>query len=156
MGYIADHAHENAKLQFRLVELDFATVLRLTDCSIGIEWGTYSWVAAGIAVSSIVNSIQGPTCSITVPDADHTLFALLDASNGGEGVVVRIYLAEFSLTNATATPDDVVQLYAGRIQSARKNTTTGLDQVEIACGPPAQVSAIDFPSRLLISLLRTT
>jgi hypothetical protein len=167
MGFIADHSAGNAKLQWRLVEISFDTPLRITDCDIDVEYEGHTWLRVGLSVSNIANSIQGPTCQVTIPDADQSLFALLDATSGGEDLPVRILLVEFQPQTeviggvtypilTTAVPDDAVLLFTGRILTATKDTTGGTDQVQLSCGPFASTANVDFPTRTFASLVRTT
>jgi hypothetical protein len=154
VGYIADHAAEGGKLQWMLIEIDFSTPMRLTDCPVAVEYGGHTWLPHGVQNIAIQNPSTGPTMSFTVADADNYVFPWLNDTNGAEGLVVNAWLAEFAPTNATATPDDVVLVFTGRAKSATSNAS-GIDQAEFQCGPPALTTSINFPSRAFGSLARS-
>jgi len=67
---------------------------------------------------------------------------------------VLVYEAYFASDNATNTPTEVKQIYAGRVVTTRKNTAGGTDTVEIQCGPPTTTDAVEIPPRLYTSLVR--
>lgn len=154
MGYITDHAAETSKWRWRLIEIDFSTPMYVTDCDRAIEWNGHTWLPHGITVSSITNPDTGPTMAFTAADADNYIFPWLNDTNGGEGLVVNAYVAEFAIGSASAAPDDVRQIFTGRISSSTKDTSAGKDEVQISCGPPALTSAVNFPSRTFGSLAR--
>jgi hypothetical protein len=153
VGYIADNAAGASKLRWRLIEIQFSTVIRLTDCPVAIEWSGHTWLPHGVQVTSLQNPDSGPLMSFTVADADNYVFPWLNDSNGGEGLIVNAWLAEFAPDSVSATPDDVILIFTGRITAVTSNTA-GVDQAEFSCGPPALTSAIDFPTRTFGSLAR--
>lgn len=153
MGYIADNAAGNAKLQWRLIEINFSTPMRLTDCPIAIEYGGHRWLPHGVQNIAVQNPPTGPTMSFTVADADNYVWPWLNATNGAEGLVVNAWLAEFAPTNRTAVPDDVVPIFTGRSKAVTANTA-GVDQAEFQCGPPATTTSINVPTRTWGSLAR--
>jgi hypothetical protein len=154
MTFIPDHATESRKWRWKLIRIQFSTILYVTDCPVAIEYGGHTYVPHGVTVSQIQNPDTGPTMSFSAADADNFFFTPLNASNGGQGIVVDCYLAEFVVGSTSAAPDDVVQVYTGRIASASKNMAGGKDEVQINCGPPAMVTAINFPIRTFSNLVR--
>lgn len=158
MGYIADHASESGKLRWRLVEIYFTSsvVARMTDATFRITWNGHDWLPQPLTVSQITNPVTGATCSLDVADADQYLFGFLSTYNGGIQCPVNIYTTEFAPGFTTNVPADVVQTFAGMIQSVTKNTAGTTDSVNIACGPPVLTTTINLPVRLITSFLRSS
>ena len=153
MGFIDTNATGTSKWRWKLISIGFSPAMYLTDCDHDIEYGGQRWLSHGVQVSNITNPDSGPTMSFSVADADNYVFPFLNMTNGAEGLIVNGYLAEFQIGSLSATPDDVKQIFTGRVLSARKNTV-GVDIVEFSCGPPALTSSINFPTRTFGSLAR--
>jgi hypothetical protein len=154
MTYIPGHAAETSKQRWKLIEIDFSTVMRLTDCDMAVEYAGHTWVPHGVQSINIQNPDAGPTATFTVADADNYVFPWLNASNGGEGLVVNIWEVEFAPGSISAAPDDGVQVFTGRIKAVTSNTVS-VDQAEFSCGPPALTTSVNFPSRTFGSLARS-
>ena len=153
MGYVADNAAGVSKQRWRLIEIQFSPEMYFTDCPGAIEWDGHTWIPHGVTVTGITNPDTGPTMAFTVADADQYVFPFLNATGGAEGLIVNAWVAEFAPANATAVPDDAVQIFTGRVTSSRKNAS-GTDQVEFSCGPPALTTSINVPTRTFGSLAR--
>lgn len=131
-----------------------------TDCDIdittsGAPAGTHTWAAKPILAGQVSRQPDGASASFQIGDADGDLFPLLAANNGGELAVAAIYEAGFLDSNKTPTPDEVLEIFSGRVDRCTANTA-GQDIIEIVLMPPVTQNAATLPTRLVASLVRVT
>jgi hypothetical protein len=139
--------------KFRLYYIGFNTPAYWTDCDLNIIWNGHTWVAQPIIAGTINNQPSGAAASFKVGDASAVLLPTLIAANGGEDAVAAIYEAGFAPDNVTAVPDDVIEIFTGRVDRSVVNTASE-DSVEIVLMPPANADAGEFPTRLVATLAR--
>ena len=118
-----------------------------------IEWNGHRWLSQPITPGAISNQPDGQSGTFKIADADNVIFPILAGTNGGELSLAEIWEAAFSPSNKTPVPDDVVQVFSGRVDSA-KATTDQEDSIEFTLMPPVQSDAGELPSRLISTLVR--
>ena len=155
MGFFADHAGDGTLRKYRLYYIDMLVPVYWTDCDIDILWGGQTWKASPIIAGGVNNQPSGAVASFDYGDADGTVFALLGAQNGAELSPGAIYEAGFLLTNASAVPDEVIQIFSGRIDRVQISTDQK-DTITFTFMPPTIAAAAMLPTRLLATLLRST
>jgi hypothetical protein len=153
MTYFLDHAGDGEHPKSRLYYIGLATPLYWTDFDIDIEWGGFTWVAQPITPGPVTNQPDGQSATFTIADAGGALFTVLTGCNGGELATALIYEAGFLTTNKTPVPDEVIGIFAGRVDRATSDSTIG-DIVEFTLMPPAQKDAGELPTRLISTLVR--
>jgi hypothetical protein len=134
--------------------LNAATPFYWTDCDIDIEWNGHRWLAEPITPGPVNNQPSGAVASFKIADGDGVWFAIFVEAAGGELALAAIYEAGFAVTNKTAVPDDVIEIYSGRVDYSTVHSDTE-DSIEITLMPPAQMTAIYLPTRLLSGLVRS-
>lgn len=154
MGYFADHAGDGQIRKYRLYFIALNTPVYWTDCDIDITWNGHTWVASPITQGAVSNQPSGATASFQYGDAAGTVFTALAAQNGGELAVAAIYEAGFLLTNQSAIPDEVLEIFSGRVDRVAV-TTSGSDTLTFTLMPPALTTVATLPTRLLATLLRS-
>ena len=154
MGFFADHAGDGQIRKHRLYYVALSTPVYWTDCDIDVVWGGFTWVASPILAGGVNNEPSGATASFEYGDADGAMFAALATQNGGELALGAIYEAGFLLTNQTAVPDEVVQIFSGRVDRVQISTIQK-DTILFTFMPPAVTTAAMLPTRLLSTLLRS-
>ena len=154
MSFFSDHGGDGQIRKYRLYYIALNTPVYWTDCDIDIVWGGYTWKAAPIVAGSVSSAPTGATATFDYGDAGGTVFTALAAQNGGELSDAAIYEAGFLLTNATAVPDQVVQIFSGRIDNVQISTDQK-DTITFTFMPPAISQAATLPFRLLSTLLRS-
>jgi hypothetical protein len=152
--FFLDHAADGELPKFRLYYLGLATPLYWTDCDIDIEWDGYRWLAQPITPGPVNNQPSGAVASFKIADGDGTWFATFVAAAGGELALAAIYEAGFAVTNKTPVPDDVAEIFSGRVDYSTVHSDTE-DSIEITLMPPAQMTTIYLPTRLLSTLVRS-
>jgi hypothetical protein len=155
VGFFSDHAADGEVTKFRLYYLGLATPVYWTDCDLDIVWSGHTWQAKPITGGTVSNQPDGASASFTIADADNALFPVLAMGNGGELAIAAIYEAGFLVTNQTAVPDEVVEIFSGRIDRPVVRSGTE-DVIEIVLMPPANVQAGELPTKLLSTLVRFT
>jgi hypothetical protein len=125
-----------------------------TDCDLDIVWNSHTWSAQPIVAGPVNNQPTGATASFKIGDAGETFFPVLLLANGGELAYASIYEAGFLVTNLTAAPDQVLEIYSGRIDRCVVSTT-GEDTIEVILMPPAVQTSTTLPTRLIASLVTT-
>jgi hypothetical protein len=154
MTHFADHGGDGEVIKWRLYYIGLATPCYWTGCPIDIEWGGFRWIAQPITPGPATNQPDGQSATFSIADdANGTLFTMLAACNGGELATALIYEAGFLLTNKSAAPDEVLEIFAGRVDRA-SNDTTSTDEIEFVLMPPAQKDAGELPTRLISTLVR--
>ena len=131
-----------------------------TDCDLDIVTtggvsGAHLWTAKPILAGPVSQQPDGASASFGLGDADGDYFAVFAANNGGELADAAIYEAGFLITNQTPTPDEVLQLFSGKIDRATANSATQ-DTIDIVLMPTVQQNAAMLPVRLVSSLVRVT
>ncbi|MDD5305624.1 MAG: hypothetical protein PHS14_21195 [Elusimicrobia bacterium] len=161
MTHFADHGGDSEIRKRRLYRIDLATPVYWTDfqdhdieTSSGDVCGAHRWVSKPITPGPISNQPDGQSASFSFADADGALFTVLSTQNGGELAEAFIYEAGFLLTNKTPVPDEVLEIFSGRVDRTSLDTTTG-DAVDFVLMPPAQKDTGFLPDRLISTLLRT-
>lgn len=154
MGYFADHAGDGQIRKYRLFFLALTTPVYWTDCDIDIVWNGHVWEAAPIEQSTVQQQPTGATGQFTYGDADGTIFSALSTQNGGELATAAIYEAGFLLTNQTPIPDEVLEIFSGRIDRVQISTAQK-DVLVFSLMPPALGSSATLPTRLIATLLRS-
>jgi hypothetical protein len=152
--YFADHAGDGEVPKSRLYYLGLTVPVYWTDYDIDIEWGGFRWTAQPIIPGPISNQPDGQSATFQIADAGGALFAVLLAQSGGELAIAAIYEAGFLTTNKTPVPDEVLQIFAGRVDRATSDSSIG-DLVEFVLMPPAQKDSGDLPTRLISTLVRS-
>jgi hypothetical protein len=159
-GYIESHVHDVSVRKWNLIGLAFDTPLRFATGDFDVVWDGHVWLARlssggrPCGVSSI--QMQGGVLvsgAIQVPDANHAVFTLLRATNGGEGIAVTIWEAWFDAANASAVPDDVRLRASWKIDSPSKDESGGNDLVEIKLVSAGALN-VYVPSRLVTDLTK--
>jgi hypothetical protein len=155
MGFFQDNASAGELPKHRLYYIGLTPPLYWTDFGdFDIEWNGIRWLAAPITPGPISNQPDGTSASFKIADANDTLFPILAAANGGELALAAIYEAGFAVMNATPVPDEVVQIFSGRVDRSTVDTS-GTDMIEIILMPPLQTGAGELPTRLISTLVRT-
>lgn len=154
MGFFEDHAGDGQIQKYRLYFLALTSPVYWTDCDVDIEWSGHTWVASPIIAGAVNNQPTGATASFEYGDAGGTLFTALAAQNGGELALAAIYEAGFLLDNVSPTPDDVREIFAGRLDRVQVSTAQK-DTLVVTLMPPELSAAATLPQRLLATLLRT-
>lgn len=153
MGFFADHAGDGQIRKYRLYFIALNTPVYWTDCDIDILWGGHTWVAKSILPGAVNNQPSGATAAFEIGDADGSLFSVLSTQNGGELALGTIYEAGFLLSNVSAVPDEVMEIFSGRIDRVQISTDQK-DSIVFTFMPPAVTSVASLPTRLLSTLLR--
>lgn len=154
MGYFSDHAGDGQIRKYRLYFIALSTPVFWTDCDIDITWSGHTWLASPITQGAVNNAPSGATASFEYGDAAGAVFTALATQNGGELAVTAIYEAGFLLTNQSAVPDEVLEIFSGRVDRVEVSTD-GKDTLLFTMMPPALTQAATLPSRLLSTLLRS-
>lgn len=154
MGFFADHAGDGQIRKYRLYYIALNTPVYWTDCDIDIVWGGHTWVASPIVAGGVNNQPSGATASFEYGDADSSVFTALGTQNGGELAVAAIYEAGFLTSNLTAVPDEVIQIFSGRVDRTQVSTAQK-DTILFTFMPPAITNTATLPTRLLSTLLRS-
>jgi len=118
-----------------------------------IEWDGYTWVSQPIIPGAVSNQPDGASASFKIADGDDALFPVIAACNGAELSPAAIYEAGFLSTNKTATPDEVLEIFTGRVDRATVDSDQE-DSVEFILMPPAAQDTMSLPTRLISSLVR--
>jgi hypothetical protein len=157
--FFDDHGADGQLQKWRLYYLGLPTPVYWTDLTdhdietVGGVAGTHRWTAQPITPGPVNNQPSGASASFQIADsADGSLFATLAACNGGELALATIYEAGFAVTNRSAVPDQVVQIFSGRVD---RSIFPSNDNCEIVLMPSTQTDATEVPTRLLSTLLRT-
>lgn len=153
MGFFADHAGDGQIRKYRLYFIALSTPVYWTDCDIDIVWGGHTWEASPIIAGAVNNQPSGATAAFEYGDADGSVFAALSTQNGGELALGSIYEAGFLLSNQSAVPDEVMQIFSGRVDRVQISTMQK-DSIVFTFMPPAVATAAMLPTRLLSTLLR--
>lgn len=124
-----------------------------TDCDIDIAWSGNLWKAVPIIPGTINVQPTGSTASWKIGDADGVWFPLLVTSNGAENCLAAIYEAGFAPGNKSSVPDDVAELFSGRVDRVNM-TTDAEDTIEFVLMQSAGLDAGYLPTRLLSTLLQ--
>jgi hypothetical protein len=154
VGYFSDHGGDGQIRKYRLYFLALNTPVYWTDCDLDITWNGHTWVASPITQGAVSNQPSGATATFAYGDAAGTVFTALAAQNGGELAVVAIYEAGFLLTNQSAIPDEVLQIFSGRVDRV-SISTQNTDTLTFTLMPPALTQTASLPTRLLATLLRS-
>ena len=154
MGFFADHAGDGQIRKHRLYYIALNTPVYWTDCDIDITWNGHTWVASPIMAGGVNNQPSGATASFEYGDADGAVFTALGTQNGGELAVAAIYEAGFLLSNQSAVPDEVAQIFSGRVDRVQISTQQK-DTIVFTFMPPAITNTATLPTRLLSTLLRS-
>lgn len=154
MTFFAAHAGDGEVPKSRLYYIGLTVPVYWTDYDIDIAWGGFRWIAQPITPGPVTNQPDGQSATFQVADAGGTLFTALVAESGGELAEAAIYEAGFLTTNKTAVPDEVLQIFAGRVDRATSDSSIG-DIVEFVLMPPAQKDAGELPTRLISTLVRS-
>ena len=154
MGYFLDHGGDGQIRKYRLYYIALNTPVYWTDCDVDIMWGGYRWTVAPIIPGGVSTAPTGATATFDYGDASGTVFAALAAQNGGELALAAIYEAGFLTTNKTAVPDEVVEVFSGRIDTVQVSNVQK-DVITFTFMPPALSAAATVPFRLLSTLLRS-
>lgn len=155
MGFFTDHAGDGQIRKYRLYFIGLNTPVYWTDCDIDIVWNGHTWTASPIMQGAVTNQPSGAVASFEYGDADGTVFTALSTQNGGELATAAIYEAGFLLDNLTPVPDEVLQIFSGRVDRVAI-TTAGKDTLTFTFMPPALTASATLPSRLLATLLRSS
>lgn len=153
MTFFAAHAADGELLKFRLYYIDLPTPVRWTDWDLDIIWGGFRWVAQPIIPGPVLTQPDGQSATFQIADADNVLLPVLLACYGGELALAAIYEAGFLTTNESAVPDEVLEIFSGRVDRADNDTSTG-DLINFVLMPPAQKDSGDLPLRLISTLVR--
>ena len=155
MTHFADHSGDGEILKWRLYYVGLPTPVYWTDLTDhDIEWGGFTWTAQPITPGPVSNQPDGQSATFSIADDENgTLFAVLAACNGGELATALIYEAGFLTTNKTPVPDEVLEIFAGRVDRA-SNDTASTDEIDFVLMPPAQKDAGELPTRLISTLVR--
>lgn len=154
MGFFSDHGGDGQIRKYRLYFIALNTPVYWTDCDIDIVWGGFTWAASPIVAGAVSSAPTGATATFDYGDADGTVFTALSAQGGGELTQAAIYEAGFLSTNQTAIPDEVVEIFSGQIDSVQVSTVQK-DVITFTFMPPTQSQAVNIPTRLLSTLLRS-
>ena len=154
MGFFADHAGDGQIRKYRLYYIALNTPVYWTDCDIDIVWSGHTWVAAPIVAGGVNNQPSGAVASFEYGDADGAVFTALGTQNGGELAVAAIYEAGFLNSNQSAVPDEVMQIFSGRVDRVQVSTVQK-DTIVFTFMPPAITNTATLPTRLLSTLLRS-
>ena len=99
-----------------LVELGFASTLRLTSFESTVTWNSQSWVASGVRVSGITHGAgSAQQARITLPDTDGAYFAVVRA-DGLDDRTAKIWSVHGGPASYALT--DPVQLFDGYMDGA--------------------------------------
>jgi hypothetical protein len=153
MTFFADHAGDGEVPKSRLYYIGLTVPVYWTDSDIDIEWGGFRWTAQPITPGPVTNEPDGQSATFQIADAGGALFTVLVAESGGELAPAAIYEAGFLLTNKSPVPDEVLQIFSGRVDRATSDSSIG-DIVEFTLMPPAQKDAGELPTRLISTLVR--
>ena len=153
MAWFDDHAGDGRLQKWRLYYLGLAVPLYWTECDIDIEWNGFRWTAKPITAGQINNQPDGQVAQYNVADADGAFFTVLGQQNGGELALAAIYEAGFALGNWTAEPDDVIEVFSGRVDRCSISTVSG-DVVTVVLMPPVSQTSAMLPTRLISRLPR--
>lgn len=157
MGYLSDNAADPTLTKWRLYYLGLTTPCYWTDCQDhDIEWDGHTWTTQPITPGAVTPQPETATASFMIGDADNVLFPLLAAENGGEMASAAIYEAAFASTNLSAAPDDVLEIFSGRIDYPSSDTSSGNDTITFALMPSAVLTAGTLPTRLISTLVRNS
>jgi hypothetical protein len=126
-----------------------------TDNDVDIAWNGQLWKASSITPGPVNNQPTGAVASFKIGDALTTLLPILQATNGAELALAAIYEAGFLITNQSAVPDQVVEIFSGRVDRAVVPTGTE-DNIEFTLMPPAQQDSAELPTRLIAGMVRVT
>jgi hypothetical protein len=156
LGFFADHSADGEVPKSRLYFLDLDTPVYWTDFDIDIKTtggvaGAHVWTAQPITPGPVSNQPDGASASFRIADSDNVIFPPLSTQNGGELAEAAIYEAGFLTTNETAVPDEVIQIFSGRVD---RSTVNEDDSIEFVLMPPAQTDAAELPDRLVSTLVR--
>jgi hypothetical protein len=154
VGYFTDHAGDGQIRKYRLYFISLNTPVYWTDSDIDITWNGHTWIASPITQGAVNNQPSGATASFSYGDADGSVFTSLAAQNGGELAVAAIYEAGFLLSNQSAIPDEVLEIFSGRVDRVAISTQQ-TDTITFTFMPPALTAAATLPTRLLATLLRS-
>lgn len=154
MTYFSEHSGDGQIVKPRLYYIGLMVPCYWTDYDIDIEWGGFSWVAQPITPGPVSNQPDGQSATFQIADAGGALFAVLVAQSGGELAIAAIYEAGFLTTNKSPVPDEVLQIFAGRVDRATSDSSVG-DIVEFVLMPPEQKDSGDLPTRLISTLVRS-
>lgn len=155
MGFFQDHAGDGNVPRYRLYYIGFAAPAYWTDCDLDIVWNGFTWKAKPILAGAVSFQPDGNSASFKIGDADGSLFTALAAVNGGELAIATIYEAGFLTTNQTAVPDEVIEIFSGRVDRVNVVTDTE-DTLEFVLMPPALSGSIEFPQRMLATMVRAS
>jgi hypothetical protein len=154
MTFFATHAGDGEILKWRLYYVGLTVPCYWTDCDIDIEYGGFRWTAQPITPGPVSNQPDGQSATFQIADAGGALFAVLVAESGGELAPAAIYEAGFLTTNQSPVPDEVLQIFSGRVDRASSDSSTG-DVVDFVLMPPAQKDSGELPTRLISTLVRS-
>jgi hypothetical protein len=153
--FFLEHGADGELPKCRLYYLGLATPLYWTDFGdFDIEWDGHRWLAQPITSGPVNNQPSGAVASFKIADGDDVWFPIFAAAAGGELALAAIYEAGFAVTNQTPVPDQVVEIFSGRVDYSTVHSDTE-DSIEITLMPPAQMTAIYLPTRLLSTLVRS-
>ncbi|MDD5304874.1 MAG: hypothetical protein PHS14_17395 [Elusimicrobia bacterium] len=159
MTYIDDHVRDPSILKWNLIEIQFTPTLRLATSDFdvvalsNIFLGRSSGDGRPCSVPSI--SAQGGVLNsavIEITDADNLVFGKLRATGGGQGIGVNVWEAWFDPTNKSAIPDGTRIRAAGKIDSSKKDSSSGTDLVTINLVGAGKGSNVYVPPRLASAL----
>jgi len=153
MPFFLDHGGDGEVPKFRLYFLDLATPVYWTDSDLNIIWDGHTWVAQPIIAGPVSNQPSGASASFRIADASNAIFPVIAAQNGGELAAAAIYEAGFLTTNKTAVPDEVLEIFSGRIDRPVIQSE-GEDVIEFVLMALAQTDSAELPTRLVSTLVR--
>lgn len=128
-----------------------------TDCTDhDIEWNGHRWTSQPITPGAVTPQPETATAAFSIADADDVIFPVLATNNGAEMALAEIYETAFSPTNRTPVPDDVLQIFSGRVDYASCDSAGNADSITFNLMPPATLAAGQLPTRLISSLVRAS
>lgn len=148
-----DHAGDPEFPKWRLYYIALPIPVFWTDLpDHDIEWGGYTWTSQPITPGPVSNQPDGQSATFQIADGNNVLWPVLRACAGGELSLAIIYEAAFLLTNKSAAPDGVREIFSGRVDRSSLDPS---DQIEFVLMPPASKDSGELPTRLISTLVRS-
>jgi hypothetical protein len=153
--WLDTHSADATQRRHLLYEIDFATIVRWTDCPLSIAWDGHMWAPKTTASSGITTrQLDGPGATIQVGNADNFMSALF-FSGGAKDKIVKVWVACFDITSNSQIPQQVYgPIFRGKIDTL-VITNSGTSVVAtITLGPPVEQMTKILPTRKMSDILR--
>jgi hypothetical protein len=154
--WLDTHSADPTQRRHLLLEIDFATPVRWTDCPLPIAYDGHMWTPKATTVTGITSrQLDGASATLEVANADNLMSGLF-FSGGAADKVVSIWVACFDIASTSQIPQQVVLIFQGKIDTLVITNSGTTATASITLGPPSQPTAMMLPMRKMVDLLRHT